>query len=136
MKIIIFQLLSCLYFYDSGIEVPVCIKKPSQSTVYQPERSYTVPSVNRLPAGSFIYRAVGQQTPSSVESLRKVGRPSPGVKSVKSNICYIPPEILASPVPQPFSIRHSSSNALPAARCIAPSTIYIQYSPYNNMAKK
>ena len=27
MEIIIFQLLSCLYFYDSGIEVPVNIRK-------------------------------------------------------------------------------------------------------------
>ena len=66
MEIIIFQLLSCLYFYDSGIEVPVCIRKPSRSTDYQQGRSYTVPSVNRLPAGAFIYRAVGQQTPGSV----------------------------------------------------------------------
>ena len=82
MEIIIFQLLYCLYFYDSGIEVPVCIKKPSRSTVCQPVRSYTVSSVNRLPAGAFIYRAVGQQTPSSVGSLRKVGRRSPGVQRV------------------------------------------------------
>ena len=78
-------IMSCLYFYDAGIEVPVCIKKPSRLTIYQPERSYTVPSVNRLPAGAFIYRAVGQQTPSSVGSLRKVGRPSPGVQRVKIN---------------------------------------------------
>ena len=27
MEIIIFQLLSCLYLYDSGIPVPVCIRK-------------------------------------------------------------------------------------------------------------
>ena len=27
MEIIIFQLLSCLYFYDSGIEVPVNVRK-------------------------------------------------------------------------------------------------------------
>ena len=87
MEIIIFQLLSCLYFYDSGIEVPVCIRKPSRSTVYQLERSYTVPSVNRLPAGAFIYRAVGQQTPGSVGSLRKVGRPSPGVQRVNIIVC-------------------------------------------------
>ena len=82
MKIIIFQLLSCLYFYDSEIEVSVCIRKPSRSTDYQRERSYNVPSVNRLPAGAFIYRAVGQQTPGSVGSLRKIGRPSPGVQRV------------------------------------------------------
>ena len=51
MAITIFQLLSCLYFYDSGIEVPVCIRKPSRSTVYQPV--------------AFIYRAVGQQSPGA-----------------------------------------------------------------------
>ena len=63
MEIIIFQLLSCLYFYDSGIEVPVCIRKPSRSTDYQWARSYTVSSVIRLPAEALIYHAVGQQTP-------------------------------------------------------------------------
>ena len=73
MERIIFQLLSCLYFYDSGIEVPVCIRKSCQSTDYQPERFYSVSSVNRLSAGAFIYRAVGQQTASGVERLRKVG---------------------------------------------------------------
>ena len=51
MEIIIFQLLSCLYFYDSGIEVPVCIRKPSRSTIYQPV--------------AFIYCAVGQQFPGA-----------------------------------------------------------------------
>ena len=64
MERIIFQMLSCLYFYDSGIEVPVCIRKSGRSTDYQqerfipcrrstdyqPEGSYTVQSVNRLPA--------------------------------------------------------------------------------------
>ena len=64
MEIIIFQLLSCLYFNNSGIEVPVCIRKPIRSTDYQRERSYTVSSVNRLPAGAFIYRAVGQPSTS------------------------------------------------------------------------
>ena len=29
---IIFQLLSCLYLYDSGIQVPVCIRKQSLYT--------------------------------------------------------------------------------------------------------
>ena len=41
-----------------------------RSTVYQPERSYTVPSVNRLLAAQ--------------RSLRKVGRLSPGVQRVKA----------------------------------------------------
>ena len=31
MEIIIFQLLSCLYLYDSGIQVPACIRKQSRS---------------------------------------------------------------------------------------------------------
>ena len=48
---IIFQLLSCLYLYDSGIRVRVCIRKPSRSTDYRPV--------------VFIYRAVGQQTPGT-----------------------------------------------------------------------
>ena len=32
MEIIIVQLLSCLYLYDSGIPVPVCVKKQSRYT--------------------------------------------------------------------------------------------------------
>ena len=32
MEKIIFQLLSCLYLYDSGIPVPVCVRKQSQYT--------------------------------------------------------------------------------------------------------
>ena len=51
MEKIIFQLLSCLCLYDSGIQVPVCIRKPSRSTDYRPVE--------------FIYRAVGQQTPGN-----------------------------------------------------------------------
>ena len=87
MEIIIFQLMSCLYFYDSGIEVPVCIRKPSRSTVYQPVASYTVPSINSLLAPALIYRAISQQTPGSVGKLRKVGRPSPGVQRVNITNC-------------------------------------------------
>ena len=45
MEKIIFQLLSCLYLYDSGIPVPVCIRKQSQSTDFW-----------RL---ALIYRAIG-----------------------------------------------------------------------------
>ena len=51
MEKIIFQLLSCLCLYDSGIQVPVCIRKPSRSTDYRPV--------------AFIYRPVGQQTPGN-----------------------------------------------------------------------
>ena len=36
MKIIIFQLLSCVYLYDSGILVPVLIRKQIQYTGYWP----------------------------------------------------------------------------------------------------
>ena len=32
METIIFQLLSCLYLYDSSMPVPVCIRKQSRST--------------------------------------------------------------------------------------------------------
>ena len=32
MEKIIFQLLSCLHLYDSGIQVPVCIRKQSLYT--------------------------------------------------------------------------------------------------------
>ena len=42
---IIFQLLSCLYLYDSGIQVPVCIRRQSRYT-----------SVRRL---ALTYRAAG-----------------------------------------------------------------------------
>ena len=45
MEKIIFQLLSSLYPYDSGIQVPVCIRKQSRYT-----------DVRRL---AFTYRAAG-----------------------------------------------------------------------------
>ena len=48
MEKIIFQLLSCLYLYDSDNQVPVCIRKQSRSTDYRPV--------------ALIYRAIGQQT--------------------------------------------------------------------------
>ena len=35
MDKIIFQLLSCLYLYDSGIPMPVCIRKQSRYTGVQ-----------------------------------------------------------------------------------------------------
>ena len=61
MEKIIIQLLSCLYLYDSDIQVPVCIRQQSRSTDYRP-----VASVNRLLALAFTYRAVGQQTSGTV----------------------------------------------------------------------
>ena len=48
MGTIIFQLVSCLYLYGSGIWVPVCIRKQSRSTDFW-----------RL---ALIYRAVGLST--------------------------------------------------------------------------
>ena len=48
MEKIIFQLLSCLYLYDSSMLVPVCITKQSRSTDFW-----------RL---ALIYRAVGLPT--------------------------------------------------------------------------
>ena len=48
MEKIIFQLLSCLYLYDSGIPMPVCIRKQSLYTDFW-----------RL---ALIHRAVGIQT--------------------------------------------------------------------------
>ena len=35
MDKIIFQLLSCLYLYDSGIPVPVCIREQSRYTGFR-----------------------------------------------------------------------------------------------------
>ena len=52
METIIFQLLSCLYLYDLGIQVPVCIRKQSLSTDFW-----------RL---ALIYRADGLPTSDAV----------------------------------------------------------------------
>ena len=57
MKIIIFQLLSCLYLYDSGIPVPVRIRKQIRYTGFWPVALTTVPPVYRLLAVALIYRA-------------------------------------------------------------------------------
>ena len=43
MEIIIFQLLSCLYFYDSGIPVLVHIRKQIRYTGFWPGALITVP---------------------------------------------------------------------------------------------
>ena len=57
METIIFQLLSCLYLYDSGMMGPVCIRKQSLYTVFR--RLYTVPQVYRLLVRAVTYRADG-----------------------------------------------------------------------------
>ena len=48
MKIIIFQLLSCLYLYDLGIPVPVRIRKQIRYTGFWPVALITLPPVYRL----------------------------------------------------------------------------------------
>ena len=59
MKTIIFQLLSCLYLYDSGIPVPVRNRKQIRYTGFWPVALITVASVYRLLAVALIYRAAG-----------------------------------------------------------------------------
>ena len=51
---IIFQLLSCLYLYDSGIPVPVCIRKQSRSTDFWRRREVCAKSVDRLLASKVV----------------------------------------------------------------------------------
>ena len=63
MGTIIFQLLSCLYLYDSGIQVPVSIIKQSLYTGFQRlALTYRKADIYRLP------------TPQG--SLRKAGIPA------------------------------------------------------------
>ena len=51
MEQIIFQLLSCLYLYDSGIPVPVRIRKQSRYTgVRRLELTYRAASIQAIDA--------------------------------------------------------------------------------------
>ena len=59
MEIIICQLLSCLYLYDSGIPVPVRIRKQIRYTGFWPVALITVPPVYRLLASGVDNRAAG-----------------------------------------------------------------------------
>ena len=59
MEIIIFQLLSCLYLYDSGIPVPVRIRKQIRYTGFWPMALITVPPVYQLLACGVDNRAAG-----------------------------------------------------------------------------
>ena len=59
MEIITFQLLSCLYLYDSGIPVPVRIRKQIPYTGFWPVAFITVPPVYRLLACGVDNRAAG-----------------------------------------------------------------------------
>ena len=62
MRKIIFQLLSCLYLYDSGIPVPVCIRKQSRYTEFW-----------RL---ALTYRAAGIPTSGAWRDFRAAGIPT------------------------------------------------------------
>ena len=59
MEIIIFQLLSCLHLYDSGIPVPVRIRKQIRYTGFWPVALITVPPVYRILACGVDNRAAG-----------------------------------------------------------------------------
>ena len=58
---IIFQLLSCLYLYDSGIQVPVRIRKQSWYTGFRRQ--------------ALTYRSAGIPASDATGSLRKAGIP-------------------------------------------------------------
>ena len=64
MEKIIYQLLSCLYLYDSGMPVPVCIRKQSLYTDFW-----------RL---ALIHRAVGMPTSVACVNIRADGIPTSG----------------------------------------------------------
>ena len=66
MEIIIFQLLSCLYLYDSSIPVPVRINKQIRYTYFWPVALIIVPPVYRLLAVALLYRATGIPTSGAV----------------------------------------------------------------------
>ena len=77
---IIFQLLSCLYLYDSGIQVPVRIRK--HTLTY---RAYTDFRRHRKVCAKPVYRR-----PTPQGSLRKAGIPSSDVLRInkrRMNIC-------------------------------------------------
>ena len=59
METIIFQLLSCLYLYDSGMLVPVCIRNKDCIPSSGGWRLYTVPQVYHLLARAVTTRADG-----------------------------------------------------------------------------
>ena len=59
MKIIIFQLLSCLYLYDLGIPMPICISKQIRYTGFWPVALRTVAPVYQFLAFGVDNRAAG-----------------------------------------------------------------------------
>ena len=65
MEIIIFQLLSCLYLYDSVIPMPVRIRKQIRYTGFWPVALNTVQPVYRILA-ALIYRATCIPTSGAV----------------------------------------------------------------------
>ena len=72
MEIIIFQLLSCLYLYDAGIPLPVCIRKQIRYTGFWPVAFRTVPPVYRLLACGVENHAAGIPT-SGVQMVNTPG---------------------------------------------------------------
>ena len=87
MEKIIFQLLSCLYLYDSGFQVPVRIRKQSQYTDVW--LWHTVPPVYRLPTpqGSLRKPVYRRATPQG--SLCKAGIPASDVLMVNLMLCIV-----------------------------------------------
>ena len=85
MEIIIFQLLSCLYLYDSSIAVPVRFRKQNRYTGFQPGAFRAVPPVYRpLACGvdnraSIIYHLLAVAL-----IYRAAGIPASGVQRVKN----------------------------------------------------
>ena len=84
---IIFQLLSCLYLYDSGMPVPVSCRKQSRYTGVRrlalTYRSTGIPASDATGKFAQVYR---RSTPQG--SLRKAGKPASDVLRVKKHIMH------------------------------------------------
>ena len=84
MEIIIFQLLSCLYLYDSSIAVPVRIRKKNRYTGFQPGAFRTMPPVYRPLACGVDNRAPVYRLLAVALISRAAGIPGSGVQRVKT----------------------------------------------------
>ena len=84
MEIIIFQLLSCLYLYDSSIVVPAQIRKQNRYTGFQPGAFRAVPSVYRPLACGVDNRASGYRLLAVALIYCAAGIPASGVQRVKT----------------------------------------------------
>ena len=83
MEIIIFQLLSCLYLYDSSIAVPVRIRKQNRYTGFQPRACRAVPPVYRPLAVALITVPLVYRLLAVALIYRAAGIPASGVQRVK-----------------------------------------------------